>query len=398
MSENHAHSVSDFWDGGFNAKELEGWAANLRKRLLAEEVSIGVVFMTPDYFRQAEEVLEIIRIHCRVSMLIGCTGVSVISSAFEYETCPGVSVALYYLPGAKLELIDLPGGFMENDTIEETKTSFPLSKDFDPNAWLIFADPYSLNSEKLLDYFNHVYPGVPIHGGLASGTLEKLKTYLFSNGRVLQSGGVCVAIGGDVTMASMVSQGCLPIGESYTVTSVEKNVLEGIANKQAYEVLNEVFECLPEELQSKSRGNLHVGFVIDEYREEHTRGDFLVRNLIGADPMRGALLVGTLPRVGQTMQFQLRDRHAAMEDLNVMVDKLSKELEEQEIYGGVLTTCTGRGEHFFKVADFDAGSIQERLGPFGMAGVFCNGEFGPVGSINFIHGYTAALGVFVKKR
>jgi small ligand-binding sensory domain FIST len=41
--------------------------------------------------------------------------------------------------------------------------------------------------------------------------------------------------------------------------------------------------------------------------------------------------------------------------------------------------------------------IQEMLGPVGMAGFFCNGEIGPVGDKNFLHGYTAALALFVKK-
>jgi small ligand-binding sensory domain FIST len=41
--------------------------------------------------------------------------------------------------------------------------------------------------------------------------------------------------------------------------------------------------------------------------------------------------------------------------------------------------------------------IQEQLGPFGLAGFFCNGEIGPVGERNFLHGYTASLALFVKK-
>ena len=33
--------------------------------------------------------------------------------------------------------------------------------------------------------------------------------------------------------------------------------------------------------------------------------------------------------------------------------------------------------------------VQQRLGPMGLAGFFCNGEIGPVGEKNFLHGYTA---------
>ena len=45
----------------------------------------------------------------------------------------------------------------------------------------------------------------------------------------------------------------------------------------------------------------------------------------------------------------------------------------------------------------DSGSIQDQFGPVGVSGFFGNGEFGPVGGVNFVHGYTAALGVFTNK-
>ena len=88
------------------------------------------------------------------------------------------------------------------------------------------------------------------------------------------------------------------------MTAAENNVLNGIANRSAYEVLSDAFESLSDAMKMKSRGNIHVGFAIDEYQYEFGRGDFLVRNLIGADPKVGALLVGARPRVGQTLQFQ----------------------------------------------------------------------------------------------
>jgi small ligand-binding sensory domain FIST len=39
--------------------------------------------------------------------------------------------------------------------------------------------------------------------------------------------------------------------------------------------------------------------------------------------------------------------------------------------------------------------VQEQLGPLAVSGFFCNGELGPVGRRNFLHGYTASLGLFV---
>jgi small ligand-binding sensory domain FIST len=41
--------------------------------------------------------------------------------------------------------------------------------------------------------------------------------------------------------------------------------------------------------------------------------------------------------------------------------------------------------------------VQETFGPLTLAGFFCNGEIGPVGKKNFLHGYTASLALFVKQ-
>ena len=49
--------------------------------------------------------------------------------------------------------------------------------------------------------------------------------------------------------------------------------------------------------------------------EEFRHGDFLVRNLLGADENRGILAVGALPRAGQTIQFHRRDAESATADL-----------------------------------------------------------------------------------
>jgi len=162
-------------------------------------------------------------------------------------------------------------------------------------------------------------------------------------------------------------------------------------------VLAETFNQLSAEDQKKSRGNLFVGLVINEYLEEFHRGDFLVRNLIGADPRSGAIAVGALPRPGQTLQFQRRDAVAATQDMLALLTRAKRQLAKTTVYGACLCCCNGRGRGLFATPNHDAEMIQRHLGPLGMTGFFCNGEIGPVGERNFLHGYTAALALFVKK-
>ncbi|MBI3192782.1 MAG: FIST C-terminal domain-containing protein, partial [Pedosphaera parvula] len=267
----------------------------------------------------------------------------------------------------------------------------------DTNGWLVFADPFHLDAEAWLKQWNEAYAPLPILGGLASGEQSEQLTQVYLNGDVFEEGGVGVSIGGAVKLASVISQGCTPIGETWTITKTDRNIIREVGNRPAYQVVVEMFEKMSPAEQRKLQNNLFVGLVVNEYLEEFHRGDFLIRNLMGADPTSGSLAVAAIPRPGQTLQFQRRDAAAASEDLAALLERTRRELGGTTIYGGSLHCCNGRGSRLFGRPDHDAGMIVEQLGAIGMAGFFCNGEIGPVGDRNFLHGYTASLALFVKK-
>lgn len=265
------------------------------------------------------------------------------------------------------------------------------------NGWLALADPFTLDPEALLRGWGDAYPKKPVKGGMAGVGMGDRSVQLYLNGDVFEDGGVALAIGGAVELLGLVSQGCTPIGETWTITKADKNYIHEIANRPAYEVLAETFNNLSVEDQAKTRGNLFIGLVIDEYLEDFHRGDFLVRNLLGGDPNSGSLAVGAFPRVGQTMQFQRRDGAAATEDMNALLGRLTPKLKSRPIYGACLFNCNGRGRNLFGHPNHDAALIQEKMGPVELTGFYCNGEMGPVGERNFLHSYTASLAVFVGK-
>ena len=254
-----------------------------------------------------------------------------------------------------------------------------------------------MDSEGWLRSWNEAYAPAPVVGGLASGDLQAQQTQVYLNGDVFDEGGVAVSIGGAVRLAGVISQGCTPIGDTWTLTRVQQNLIQQIANRPAYQVLSDTVEKLSPEEQKRARGNLFIGLAINEYLEEFHRGDFLVRNLLGADPRSGVIAVGAFPRTGQTIQFQRRDAVAAKEDMEGVMARARADLGGATIYGGCLCTCNGRGKHLFGKPNHDAQMVQRHFGPLGLAGFFCNGEFGPVGESNFLHGFTASLALFVKR-
>jgi small ligand-binding sensory domain FIST len=390
------HAIAAHWHGGFEEAALQAWAEQLRGKL-SHKVTLGLVFMTPQFFERAKETLEILRVHAQIPLLAGCSSTGLISGTVESEDEPGLVLALYHLPGAELKAVR----FTQEQLEESTGPGYwhlenGVGPD-DTNGWLVFADPFHINAEAWLKGWNEAYAPLPVLGGLASGDHAAQQTQVYLNGDVFEEGGVAISVGGEVAIKGVISQGCTPIGETWTITKVERNVIREIASQPAYKVLADTVNQLGSDEQQKLRGNLFVGLVINEYLEEFHRGDFLIRNLMGADPKSGTLTVAALPRQGQTLQFQRRDAAAATEDMEALLKRASTEMGGGSVYGGVLCCCNGRGTGLFGEPNHDATLVQERLGPMGLSGFFCNGEIGPVGERNFLHGYTASLALFVKK-
>ena len=391
------YSIAAYWSDGMDEDGLADWARRLRARLRAPEVSLGLVFMSPKFFPHAKPVLEILRVHAQIPLLAGCSSNGLIANAEEIESAGGLVLALYSLPGAKLtgvrftqEQVDGAGepGFWPGESKVEPDAV---------NGWLTFIDPFHLDAEAWLRSWQPAYPEIPIFGGLATGNFPEPLAQVYMDGEVYEDGGVAIAVGGEVALAGVVAQGCTPIGETWTLTRVNQNLIHNIGNRPAYTVLSETVGQLTQTEQQQVRGNLFIGLVVNEYLEDFHRGDFLVRNLLGGDPNSGILAVGALPRAGQTIQFQRRDAAGATQEMKELLLRTRDDMAKTTIYGGCMCCCNGRGRSLFGRPNHDTDLVQEYFGDVGLAGFFGNGEIGPVAGKNFLHSYTASLALFVKK-
>jgi len=54
------------------------------------------------------------------------------------------------------------------------------------------------------------------------------------------------------------------VGETWTITRAEGNVIHEIGNRPAYKVLQETFAGLPAEMRERAQGNLFVGLAVDD--------------------------------------------------------------------------------------------------------------------------------------
>jgi len=348
--------------------------------------SFAVLFASAHFFGSARALVAAVAEETGQPPLIGCVAEAVAGGAREVESEPAVSLWL---------AADL--GPVETFAMEFVRTTSGGAYGgyrfgHDPaGVHLMICDPFTFPAGNLLAHLNGQVPGAVVMGGLASGGHRQSR--LFLDGRVLSHG----AVGAHLPRAEvhpMVAQGCRPVGDPYTITRADGNLIFELGGRPPLARLQELAAALPAWERDLLARGAHLGIVINEYRAEPRQGDFLIRGIVGADPESGAIAVADEVRVGQAVQFHLRDARSADEDLRRTLQQECTALGGRRAAGALLFTCNGRGSRLFAEPDHDAGLLAKMLGDIPLAGFFCNGELGPVGGQNFLHTFTASIALF----
>jgi small ligand-binding sensory domain FIST len=353
---------------------------------------LGVVFVSSAHGAAIRPALESLTDLVPARTLIGATAEGVLADGVEHESGPAAAVWLASLPGGvvqpvSLEYTQTPDGGMFAGWPAGLDGEWPTDA-----SLILLADPFSFPVDAFLRRMEEEHPGVPVIGGMASGGSRPGANTLVVGGRTYDSGAVGAVIGGGARVRPVVSQGCRPIGRPLVITRAESNMLMELGGRPALERLREVYGDLSEADRALVRDSLHVGRAATEYRDTFGRGDFLVRNVVGADPESGVIAVGDTLRTGQTVQFHVRDAASAHDDLREL---LVAERDTGAMPAGALVfTCNGRGSRLFAEPHHDAACVQECLGRLPAAGFFAQGEIGPIGRRNCLHGFTASIALF----
>lgn len=322
--------------------------------------------------------------------LIGCTGEGVIGKDQEIENQPAITLVAARLPGVNIVPFSLDAD--DWDALGDATRFRALVGAPDQTRLIVMvADPFSTPIDQVLEAFNAHCAGIPIIGGMASGTQQPGSNALLLNDRAFASGAVGVALAGDFDVDIIVSQGCRPFGRTFTVTEAEDNVILRLEGELPLTHIQTLVAQLSEEDQALLKNGLFVGRAIESGRGSLGRGDFLIRGLIGVDRQSGAIGVGDYIRAGETIQFFLRDQRTAEEDLEML---LTPQMLDAPPSGALLFSCNGRGTRLYDHPNGDISTIQNILGGIHLAGFFAAGEIGPVGGKNFLHGHTASMALF----
>lgn len=343
---------------------------------------LAMLFVSGDHIDAVPDIVATVREVLQPTALIGTTAVAVVGRDQEIEQTPAISLwAGWCGPvtpvrlvteqvGQGWQLTGLPAGAVDGTLIA-------------------LADPFSFPTDVLLRGIDGSLPNLAVVGGLASAANQAGGNRMVLNGDIHQSGAVGVVVERGA-VRTVVSQGCRPIGEPFTITRAERNVIYELGGKSAIERMHDMMASLSDHDGELVRRGLHMGVVVNEQQLDFDRGDFIIRAVQGLDAQAGAVAIGDHAHVGSTVQFQVRDAATAHEDLTEL-------LAQQERHeSGLLFTCNGRGSHLFDQPHHDAEMFAHSVSNKALAGMFCAGEIGPIGGRNFLHGFTASAALFTR--
>ncbi len=342
-----------------------------------------VAFLTGHHVTDAEQIAATIQTLLDPAAFVGATAVAVLAGPIGVEDAPGLAVWAAQLPGA-ITPVHLAA-------VEETDgwriEGLPASASAQARTLILLPDPFTFPTGEFLKGLAETHPQLASVGGLASAARSSGGNRLIIGGRVVRHGAVGVLLDAAIAPSTVVSQGCRPIGQPWTVTRSEGNVIFELAGRPALERLMEIIEGLEPDDRALAGQGLHCGIVADERKVNYERGDFLIRGVLGADRKLGAVAVGEVVPIGATVQFQVRDAATAGEDLRTL-------LAGHDAHGALVFTCNGRGTFMFGSPHHDAEIIEDQLPGARVAGMFCAGEIGPVAGHNALHGFTASVALF----
>lgn len=379
-------------------RAVEECAVGVRPRLGDPAPDLAVIFVSPHYVRDYDDVARLVKEKLATSMVFGCSTGGVIGGGSEVENRPAVSITAAILPG--VEVVDF---YLDQESLPDPDAGpatweqlVNVSPKQDPH-FVVLADPFSFQAQDLLMGLDFAFNRSVKTGGLASSADQQGRNALFLDDKVYRSGVVGLALHGNIIVDTVVAQGCRPIGQPMRVTRSRGNLLIGLDGQPPMTVMKNLFERATPRDRELMRHSLFLGVVMDELVEAPAQGDFLIRNVVAIDGRTGTLAIGEQLNEGQLVQFHLRDAVTSAEDLTAVLQRYAMDNRENQAQGALLFSCLGRGENLYGRPNHDSGIFREQLGPVPLGGFFCNGEIGPVGGTTFLHGYTSSFAIFRPK-
>lgn len=340
--------------------------------------SLGFVYVTDLYANRLPEIVDYLRVHSGVAHWVGSVGIGVCATAQEYLDESAMAVMLGEFPADSFRVF---GNVTERDRLEAQAGGFAVGG-APAHYALVHGDARNAEVPGLIEALAARMQSGFVTGGITSSRFQSHQVA----DEVVHGGLSGVMFSAEVAVMTRLTQGVTPIAAPHQVTASQENILMALDGRPALDVLNEdIGEILARDL-SRAAGYIFAALTVPG----SDTGDYLVRNLIGADTGERLVAISdVVPAQGQVV-FCRRDAHAAHEDMLRMLHDVQRALTAPP-RGAVYYSCLGRGAGLFGEDSVELKLIRDVLGEFPLVGFFANGEI----SHDRLYGYTGVLTLFL---
>ncbi len=357
-----AHSTDSNWQTA-----LEDCLLQLSD--IPAEANLGFIYVTDHFAADFAKINRSLQDKTGIAHWAGTIGHAICCTGKEYYEQAAIVIMLAEFPPESFYLVQSP-------------EQLPTKKNEGLQFAVVHGDPRNGQLPDLLEQFASQLGDAWLTGGLTSST-----SYYYQLADEITEGQLSGVIFSDqVTVVSGLTQGCTPIGPVHTITKCEGNYVIELDQRPALDVLKEdIGELLAQDLNRIS-GYIFAGFPISG----SDTGDYLVRNLLSANPDNGALGVAEYLQTGSPLMFCRRDGRSAVQDMERMLTHIKQRLTGPP-RGGLYFSCMGRGQHMFGQVSKEMELIQQQLGDVPLVGFYANGEIAG----QKLYGYTGVLTLFL---
>jgi small ligand-binding sensory domain FIST len=336
----------------------------------------ALCFVTSAHGAAFPMVVRTVAQEARTGEVAGCSSAGVIANEREIESGTAVAVVVF---GGELSAKRL---FAPSLRRRGREVARELAVAAGPargrsNLLCIFADSYNMDTDAMLPELAARLPAVAIAGGGASEDGSVGETFQFCGETVNSNSVAGMLISGDFDLNIGASVACAQIGPMHRVSAVRGNVIAGLDGRPAYEVFAEAAGPLADDLR-RAQAFVFVGIPLDPKASRLERGQYVVRNIIGASADHGVFAVAHHPRPGDMIALVLRSAENSRDDLKAMLEQTSAQARAPAAFG-LYFDCVSRGASLYNIPGHDSAYIRRQLGPVPVGGFFTGFEIGPLG-------------------
>jgi small ligand-binding sensory domain FIST len=338
--------------------------------------NFGFIYATDEMSSDYETLLQSCKEKTGIRHWVGSLGMGVIAGGREIYDMPAASIMLAEFDENEFAMLPLIS--KSSEIASGLQTSRPFATSF----VLVHGDPFHEETQSLIQDLHAHIENAFIVGGLTSSRHRQLQI-----ADEVFSGGISgVVFSEKIGVITNLSQGCSPVGSKHLVTQAQENVAFTLDQQPALKVMMDDIGAASYEELKNTDADVFVGICIPG----SDVNDYTVRNLVGVDFDHDVFAINDYLGEGSELLFCRRDNQSAVEDMQRMLDNISRRLSQQPS-GGIYISCLGRGREQFGKNSEEIKMIHEKLGDFPLIGFFANGEI----HHDKLYGYTGVLTLFV---